>query len=143
MEDKVTTVDIFRGRPMGYVTAEEFAKACGVSRNTIRVWIRRGKLRWVLKIGNDWWIDVSNMKPERKKREQKPNSKPTKSLYFVEEIAEMLEVNPETVRRWLRTGALKWNSRNHGYRISRKDLEDYVINRASMRIRDLWFSKGL
>lgn len=143
MEDKVTTVDIFRGRPMGYVTAEEFAKTCGVSRNTIRVWIRRGKLQWVLKIGNDWWIDVSNKKPERKKRAQKSNSKPTKSLYFVEEIAEMLEVNPETVRRWIRTGVLKWTNRNHGYRVSREDLEDYVTNYASMRIRDLWFSKGL
>lgn len=144
MDNRVTTVDIFRGRPMGYLTAEEFAKRCGVSKNTIRVWIRRGKIRWVLKIGNDWWIDTSNEKPERKRREQKKDNKLMKeSLYFVEEIAEILDVNPETVRRWIRSGVLKYADRRHGYRISRIDLEDYVMNRASMRIRDLWLSKGL
>ena len=64
MEKQITNVTIVNGRPMGYCTAEEFAKYCGVNKNTIRVWIKRGKLRWVLKIGSDWWIDVSNLKPE-------------------------------------------------------------------------------
>lgn len=64
MEYQVTNVTIVNGRPMGYCTAEEFAKVCNVSKNTIRVWIKRGKLKWVLKIGNDWWIDSANQKPE-------------------------------------------------------------------------------
>lgn len=71
MEHQVTNVTIVNGRPMGYCTAEEFANICGVSKNTIRVWIKRGKLKWVLKIGNDWWIDVGNQKPERKQRTKK------------------------------------------------------------------------
>lgn len=68
---QITNVTIVNGRPIGYYTAEEFAKVCNVSKNTIRVWIKRGKLSQVLKIGNDWWIDVSNQKPGRKKREKK------------------------------------------------------------------------
>ncbi len=71
MEYQVTNVTIVNRRPMGYCTAEEFANKCGVSKNTIRVWIKRGKLKWVLKIGNDWWIDSANLKPERKPRTKK------------------------------------------------------------------------
>lgn len=64
MNVQVDNMTIVNGRPMGYCTAEEFAKICNVSKNTIRVWIKRGKLKRVLKIGNDWWIDVANQKPE-------------------------------------------------------------------------------
>lgn len=144
MDNKVVTVDIFRGRPMGYCTAEEFAKACGVSKNTIRVWIRRGKLKWVLKIGNDWWIDVSNEKPGRKKRIKK--EVPNEPRYFVEEIAEILEVNPETVRRWIRNGQLKSDellNRKRGYMVKKSDLEEFCMTRSTKRIKDIWITKGL
>lgn len=38
------------------MTAEEFAKSRGVASSTIRVWIRRGKLRSATKLGNTWMI---------------------------------------------------------------------------------------
>ena len=39
-----------------YLTTEDFAAQRGVVANTIRVWIRRGKIRTATKIGNAWMI---------------------------------------------------------------------------------------
>lgn len=63
----VTNVSIYNGRVMGYLTSAQFAKVCGVKKNTIRVWIKRGKIPeyFLLKIGNDWWINCSCPKIER------------------------------------------------------------------------------
>ena len=48
--------------------------------------------------------------------------------YSVAEIAEKLDVNPETVRRWIRSGELKttFSSRKKGHIISEKDLQDFA-----------------
>jgi excisionase family DNA binding protein len=45
-------------------------------------------------------------------------------FYTVEEIAEILCVNQETVRRWIRSGKLETTitSRKHGNRVSENDL---------------------
>lgn len=48
--------------------------------------------------------------------------------YNVHEVAELLRVNPETVRRWCRTGRLKCDydgCRRHGFTISESDLSDF------------------
>ncbi len=47
----------------------------------------------------------------------------------VERAAELLEVHPQTVRRWLRTGQIQGTmlSRQAGYRIRMSEV-DYVLN---------------
>ena len=62
------TVTIENGRPVGYLTSAEFAQKCGVVEATIRGWVKRKKLKTVLKIGSDLWISESEDYPERKKR---------------------------------------------------------------------------
>ncbi len=50
-------------------------------------------------------------------------------MLSVEEIAGELEVNPETVRVWIRTGELVALSIGKGYRISRTDLNEFIKSR--------------
>jgi excisionase family DNA binding protein len=47
----------------------------------------------------------------------------------IEEIAEELRVSEETVRRWIRKKQLKALSIGRGYRIRRRDYEDFVNRR--------------
>ena len=50
----------------------------------------------------------------------------------VDEVAERLKVHAETVRRWVRAGALAaldLGSRSGGYRIKRADLDEFVARR--------------
>ena len=50
----------------------------------------------------------------------------------VEEVAEILKVNEETVRRWIRKGdmpVLALGTPKAGYRISRQVLEDFIHSR--------------
>ena len=58
------------GTIVGYLPASEIAKEWGVENSTIRVWIKRGKLK-SLKIGNEHYIKQNTEKPEPKKRLQK------------------------------------------------------------------------
>ena len=49
--------------------------------------------------------------------------------YNVHEVAELLHVHPESVRRWCRTGRLKCDydgCRRHGFTIRESDLEDFM-----------------
>ena len=50
-------------------------------------------------------------------------------MFSVEEIADELRVNPETVRVWIRSGELVAYSIGKGYRISRADLDDFIKRR--------------
>jgi excisionase family DNA binding protein len=50
-------------------------------------------------------------------------------MLSVEEIADELSVNPETVRVWIRSGELVAYSIGKGYRISRVDLDDFIRRR--------------
>ena len=50
-------------------------------------------------------------------------------MLSVEEVAEELAVNPETVRVWIRSGELVAFSIGKGYRISRADLDDFIRRR--------------
>lgn len=48
------------------------------------------------------------------------------------QVAETLQVNVETVRRWVRAGTLpvlNLGSRSGGYRISRTDLDGFIASR--------------
>jgi excisionase family DNA binding protein len=50
-------------------------------------------------------------------------------MLSVDEIADELGVNPETVRVWIRSGELVAYNIGKGYRISRADLEDFIRRR--------------
>ena len=54
------------GQMDGYFTTAEFAKRCGVSVDTVRHWILRGKINAV-KVGNQSFIDYRTPYPKRKK----------------------------------------------------------------------------
>ncbi len=59
---------------------------------------------------------------------------PEKQL-TVEEVAEELRVHRETVRQWIREGELDAFDTGRGYRISRKDLDDFVQRRKTSKRR--------
>lgn len=48
-------------------------------------------------------------------------------IYSIKKVAWMLNVNPETVRLWIRNGRLKASMKNNreGYRISPYDFLDF------------------
>lgn len=48
--------------------------------------------------------------------------------YSINDVAKMLQTNPETVRRWQRDGKIKGTatSRKDGYNITQKDLDDFL-----------------
>jgi excisionase family DNA binding protein len=50
-------------------------------------------------------------------------------MLSVEDVANELGVNPETVRVWIRSGELVAFSIGKGYRISRVDLDDFIRRR--------------
>lgn len=52
-------------------------------------------------------------------------------FYTVAQVAELLQVNPETVRRWIRSGELRGLGLGDkaGYRIEQSDLRDFIERR--------------
>jgi excisionase family DNA binding protein len=46
-----------------------------------------------------------------------------RQTFRVDEAAELLDIHPETVRRWIRADDLQASELGNGYRISRADLE--------------------
>ena len=80
----VTTVTICDGRVIGYLTADEFAKLNGINENTVRVWIKRKKIPqlYLLKIGDNWWINTSCPRIER--RSYKTKMAKADKVFFVD-----------------------------------------------------------
>lgn len=139
------TVTIENGRPVGYLTSAEFAQKCGVVESTIRGWVKRKKLKTFLKIGSDLWISESEDYPIRRKRaDNEKTDIGFECFYFVEDVAAILEVDRETVRRWIRSGKLraKAASKRNGYRISHDNLMEFAKTH-SAKTRDLLKLKGL
>ena len=141
------TITVENERPVDYLTSTEFAQKCGVNNATIRTWAKRGKLKSVLKIGSDLWISESEDYPVRVNKKRTADGSATKEhefFYFVEDVATILEVNRETVRRWIRSGKLKAKaeSKRGGYRMKLEDLEEFAKTH-SVKLRDLWRFKRL
>jgi excisionase family DNA binding protein len=61
------TVKIENGKVVGYLTSEEFAKKCGVTKEAVRMWIHRGQIE-ALTIGRDNWIKQSTPRPTKMKK---------------------------------------------------------------------------
>ena len=47
-------------------------------------------------------------------------------IYSAEEVAEILQVHTDTVRRYLRTGALRAAKIGKAYRVQEKDLQAFI-----------------
>jgi excisionase family DNA binding protein len=59
----------------------------------------------------------------------------TDRLLTVEDIAERLNLSPETIRRWLRTGRLhgiRIGARRAGWRIPERNFDQYLQNQITM-----------
>ena len=50
--------------------------------------------------------------------------------YSVNEVAKMLDKNPETIRRWIRNGKLEaeFNSNKEGHLVTEKMLDDFLLS---------------
>lgn len=70
------------------------------------------------------------------KRKAKHVSDEDPKLYSVRDVAEMFDVDPESVRRWIRAGELKASKVGRGYRISRPDLRDYYQRKGGSELFD-------
>ena len=137
------TVTIEDGRPVGYLTADEFARKIGIAQATVRAWYGRGKLPRVLKIGNELWIPENESYPRRKKREKEERPIPSiDSTIFLDDAAELLSVHPETIRRWIRAGRLNASivCRKNGYLIDRDELKEFALHH-SRAMRNRWLTE--
>jgi excisionase family DNA binding protein len=54
---------------------------------------------------------------------------PDEEMLTVEDVAKELKVNPETVRNWIRSGELIALDIAREYRISRRNLNDFLEKR--------------
>jgi excisionase family DNA binding protein len=70
----------------------------------------------------------------KRKAEDVPDDDP--KLYSVREVAELFDVDPESVRRWIRRGDLDASKVGRGYRISRPDLRDYYQQKGGSQLFD-------
>ena len=50
------------------------------------------------------------------------------NIYTPEEIAEILKVEPDTIRRYLRDGKLKGFKVGNHWRIKEEDLQEFIEN---------------
>ena len=50
-------------------------------------------------------------------------------LFTVEEVADMLKCDVETVRRWLREGQLQGVKLGRAWRVQKKDLDQFIKER--------------
>ena len=137
----VTNVTIVDGKVIGYISLPEFAANCGIEKSTARQWIRRGKIeeRYLLKIGEQWFVNASIPYDHVCLRKKRTKPELYEKVWFTQDIANLFKINPETVRRWIRSGELKseMTSKKYGNRIRNRDLEEFAINH-SRRTRDIW-----
>lgn len=51
-------------------------------------------------------------------------------FYSVEKVAEMLDVHPQTIRRWIKSGKLKATKPGQSYKIRKEDLEELLKDKS-------------
>ena len=56
-------------------------------------------------------------------------------MLTVQQMADQIQINPETARNWIRTGELDALDIGEEYRISRADLDDFIQRRKTRRKR--------
>lgn len=65
---KTKTIIIVGNRVKGYLTSCEYAEKYGIDKDTVQVWISRGKLNDYVNIDNECWIRDKEPNPDRKKK---------------------------------------------------------------------------
>jgi excisionase family DNA binding protein len=68
---------------------------------------------------------------------------PATDLLKVEQIADELALNPQTIRNWIKSGELRAVRIGRGFRVKRGDLEEMLEGQAGKTIslgihRDVW-----
>jgi len=58
------------------------------------------------------------------------------TLYTTEEVAEKLKITPRTVREYIQRGELDAIDMGQGYRIYKRDLDDFIERRRTGRKRE-------
>lgn len=101
----------------------DIAKEFDVRKETVRVWIKSGKLKATLKSRrNGYLVTEEDFNEFIASREKESNG------YSIMDISKKLNVYKETVRRWIRSGQLKatLNTRRDGYFVTEDDLNEFI-----------------
>lgn len=91
-----------------WMTTDEVADGLGVSRSTVRRWLRERKIEG-RRIGKRWLVP-----------------QPRDGELTVAETAELVRAHPDTVRRWLAEGKLPGRRNGNQWRVSQADIIDLV-----------------
>lgn len=56
--------------------------------------------------------------------------------YGVNELSQIMKIDPQTIRRWVRNGRLRATigSRKQGYGITKEDLDDFLLKNPKYRV---------
>lgn len=113
-------VDIQNGRPVGYITLDEYAEKYNVKTVTARAWVGRGKIRHSLRLGYgnhtlifipaDATLPYLNSNGVARKEREKVDKMtfPPSEYYTVDEFAKKIGASPFTVWQWCYRGYLKY-----------------------------------
>jgi predicted site-specific integrase-resolvase len=112
-------VDIQNGRPVGYITIDEYAEKYNVKEYTARAWERAGKLRTlkitsgghtILFVPADEPLPYLNRTGVARKGREKVDKLPfsPSEYYTVREFAQKVGASPVTVWQWCHRGYLKY-----------------------------------
>jgi len=63
--------------------------------------------------------------------EKLDNDLPEKPFFSIKEVAELFGVSKKTVRRWVNTGKIHAYKMDTGWRISRKELLEFVAEKSN------------
>jgi excisionase family DNA binding protein len=95
---------------MNSLSINGFADARGVHAQTVRNWVRRGRIRAWKTPGGHWRI------PE-------DQAAPTDGSLSAGEVAKIMDVHPFTVRRWCQAGKIACTRYGRSWRVPREELE--------------------
>lgn len=146
-------IDIQDGRPVGYITVNEYSKKYDVKEMTVRQWLRRGKIN-SFKIINGakefnfipeneplpYLLPTGVKRSGRKEKPEKMNNKP-ENYYAVDEFAKIIDANPMTVYQWCKRGRLsfyKMPGRNGKILISKDTV---IPERTYFKYGEIWKAK--
>ena len=65
------------------------------------------------------------------------SSNRTKAFFSIKDVAETLGVNERTVRRWIKAGHMSGHRVGRQWRISKKDIEEFLAANYHGAVRDV------
>lgn len=123
-------------RPPGHVTIREAGKIAGMVHDTIRRWIKAGRLPATRTHSRSLtWIREPDLEKALKKsrKQRQLRRQPDPNSLSPNEAANMLGVTGEAVKTWIYKGWLKATKQPNGYwRIKHDDLRSYLDSREKL-----------